>query len=751
MKKKSAPPDDAFEGPGFRMIRRGRYLEVKTHRSPEEQLELNRRMHESRPSILANIERQTSELRELIRKYTSLDVVANLLLCEVSHDPDKYVESESKLRPHWVEHATVLQLIEPKFELKRRVVVEVQDIEKVHKLLEEIFMQTTMYYLAEAGNPDRSGPPTKIEELRFATLLHGMSVRSPAYSSHWRDVLVGLFTSGGGIEWLSRKHHLDIQTTLAIIDGIEKHIVKTLEDRIRQARDARVEFSQRLTEYKRTGVFKGKEHEKETFDRVRNMRNKDAKRYLIYVLTEWARVALGTMLSFTVAQIAELSGVTVERVEAFLNVTSIKFGVTLTNILPAPVNVLHERPIVNYENIHYFCSVPHLLTWAVKPALERVLSSGPNWNAYQKHRSSYLVDTAIKYLRNVLSASISYQNLFYPLEDGQETELDALVLFDRYIFLIEGKAGSLGKARRGGKEKIKTQLDALVGDAAEQVDLADRYIRETNVPEFRLKNGKLLTIDKCRYTERVLITVTLDVLDIFTADMYQMRDIGVVKTHDLPWCIALTDLRAISEILIRPYEFTHYLRWRISVIADPKLHGGKDELNWLAVYLKEGPVRPRVPDNFTDLSFTSYTDDFDAYFLHKEGYKTIPAARPSQPIPKPIDNLCEQISNEGNYRFTELCECLLDLHFEERNKFAQKLRELVFKESQGKKDAYVFEGTDIVLKVYSSSLSIDELNKEASVLHKENGKRTVAISLTSIPDWSINAWTIVGPENTKKS
>jgi hypothetical protein len=739
---KKSPDEDVFEGPGFKMSRRGRYLELKTHRSPEEQRELMRRMQESRPKILAEIERRTAELLEIIHKYTSLDLVANLLLREVLHDPDKYVESESTLRPHWVEHATVLELRDPKYELRNAVLVEAQDIERTYTLLEEIFMQTTWYYLAEAGDPTRSGPPSRIDELRFATLLHGMSVRSPAYSSHWRDVLVGLFERGSGIEWLSSTHKLDIRSALAIVDAIEKHIVDTLRNRFEQARTARSDFIERLTEYKSTGVFEGQAHEKEVFDRIRNMRGKYAKRYLDYVLAEWTRVALGTVLSFSAESIAKLSGVDLERLQAFLNETSVEFGTCGTDLLPAPVNILHERPIVRYESDH-FCSVPQLLPWAVKPAFERVLLSGPNWNAYQRHRSSYLVSTAIKYLTNMLPGATAFQGLFYPLEAGQEAELDGLVLFDRYAFLLEGKAGSLGKARRGGKDKIKTQLEALVGDAADQVVRADTYIRREEVPTFRLEDGGTVRVDKARYSERVLVTVTLDVLDIFTADMYQMRDIGVVTTHDLPWCVALTDLRAISEILVRPFEATHYLRWRLATLEDSRLHGGKDELNWLAVYLKEGPARPSVPSDFTDLSFTSYTDDFDAYFLYKEGARTIPAPRPAQFLPRPMEALCNGVTAERLHGFTEFCEYLLDLNFDERTEFAQKLTELAFKEQRGQTGDFQLGGKSVAIKVTFRNLSEKDLNTEASTLSRINGKKSLAISLTSIPDWHIHGWSTV--------
>jgi hypothetical protein len=223
-----------------------------------------------------------------------------------------------------------------------------------------------------------------------------------------------------------------------------------------------------------------------------------------------------------------------------------------------------------------------------------------------------------------------------------------------------------------------------------------------------------------------------------------MRDIGVVTTHDLPWCVALTDLRAISEILVRSYEFTHYLRWRLSTISDSRLHGGKDELNWLAVYLKEGPARPSVPGAFTDLTFTSYTDDFDAFFLYKEGQRTIPAPRPSQPLPMSIESLCAGLATQKPHGYTECCECILDLKFDERKEFAQKLTEFAFHEQRGKAKGFQFDGTSVVIRVTQGSVSAEKLNSDAATLNRTKAKRALAISVTSIPDWHVQGWSVAG-------
>jgi len=740
--KANKPPDDVFEGPGFGMVRRGRNLELKTHRSPEEQRELKKRMVQSRPKILAELQSKTAELLAIVHKYTSLDLVANLFLRDSLHNPDKYIESESKLRPHHVEHIAILELKDPHYQLRSPLLVEGADVERAHILLEEIFDQTVWYHLAEGADPNVAGPPSRMDELRFVTLLHGMSVRSPAYNSHWRDVLIGLFGHGGATQYLSSRHSLDVQTALAIIDAIENHILGTLQSRVEQARTSHQDILERLKNYMRTGAFVGEAHEKGLFDQVRNMGRKNAKRYLKFAHLEWTRVALGLVLSFTAERIAALSGVSVEHVQAFLNQVSVEFGSTPTDyVLPAPANILHERPVIHYES-RYFCPAPHLLPWSIKPAFERVLSSKPTWNAYQKQRSSYLVNTALKHITKMLPGAIAYENLFYRFETGEEAEMDGLLLFDRYAFLIEGKAGSLGSARRGGKQGIKTQLEALVGKAVHQVVRAHNYVRNTDTPSFKLDNGGTVTLDKARYTDLVLMTVTLDVLDIFTAELHQMREIGVVTTSDLPWAVALSDLRAISEILYRPFEFTHYLRWRLSTIQDASLSGGKDELNWLAVYLKEGPKQPSVPADYTNLMFTSYTDDFDAYFLYQQGVRTVPAPRPAQPLPRPMDRLCDALISNGAHGFTEPGECLLDLNFEERRDFAQKLVKLAFDESKGRASEFVLQITSLVVKVLARNLSRTELDVEADSLQDLKGRRGLVIALTTLPDWQVYGWNI---------
>jgi hypothetical protein len=114
-------------------------------------------------------------------------------------------------------------------------------------------------------------------------------------------------------------------------------------------------------------------------------------------------------------------------------------------------------------------ATPHLSLWAVKPNLEARLQgeSGAPWDSYERARSKVLVQKAIDYLGNSLPKCASFQELFYDF-GGKHCELDGLLTFDRYVFLIEGKAGVASPAgRRGATKSIVSDLKDLVRDPSD--------------------------------------------------------------------------------------------------------------------------------------------------------------------------------------------------------------------------------------------------------------------------------------------
>ena len=129
----------------------------------------------------------------------------------------------------------------------------------------------------------------------------------------------------------------------------------------------------------------------------------------------------------------------------------------------------------------------------------------------------------------------------------KDAELDGLVIFDRYIFLVEGKAGDLSSsARRGGQLRLISDLKELVAEPHRQALRAVSYINSFQKPIFQTQNGGTISLKKGKSTEYFLITLTLENLDVFTTELSQLRDLGMFGAVELPWAVSLSDLRIIS-------------------------------------------------------------------------------------------------------------------------------------------------------------------------------------------------------------
>lgn len=733
------PPDDVFEAPGFRMTRYGRFVEMQTHRSPHEQAQLLQAVWESRQETRTRIQRATDELSTLIAKYSSFDLVANLWLRHGLVNADEYKEIESEQRLHFIEHATMLQLRDPVQRITGDLLVSAEDIIRAEALLAEIFNLTMAYYAAEGADPQAGGPPTALDEARYKTLLREMMVGPPAYTHHWMTVLDGLFGTAHMDPYLKEVLGFTWKEALACIDAISGFIGETLLQRARTAQRSSEQMKEQLKQYMATGKFEGAPEHKALLDTIRNMPSKERKRFMSSTPRQWVIVALSHVLRFTASTLASRAGLPEETASTFLDSFSLQLGSTPSDyVIPSPTPDVRTYPIVKMTD-GYFCPLPFNLLWAIKPRFEDALKGSKRWNLYQKHRGAFLIAEGLKALERLLPASQSYESLTYPIGLDQKAELDGLVLFDRYAFLLEAKAGDFGAARRGGKAGIKKGLAKLVADPSEQGARAWDYIRKSDAPVLSIRNGEQVAVDKARYTDVAVITLTLDSLDVFTPELHRLRDTGMLGHHDLPWAVCLTDLMAISEILQLPAEFTHFLRWRLNTNVVGDVSAGMDELNWLAVYLKEGPALVQVPEQFTALCFTSYTEDLDAFFLYQGGFRSKPADPPTQMLPTALRELLVGMQAAGIEGFTAPSELLLDLNFEERLQFAEML--LQMRSGRTSFDAPIsFEGTAVGVTVFPARQFPQQLRgKSDSISAPIRRKLLVAVEPST---WKISAWLI---------
>jgi hypothetical protein len=728
---------DVLQGPDFSIERQGKYTHFETHRSTEEFQAMQRRAVASKPELLRGIKVAADELAALINKYSSFDLVAQLWLANGLFNGETYVESDSHQRPYCIEYAALVELKSEAPRLKFPIVVDGKDVVRAQELIEGIYRDAAWRDMAQGIDPAKPGPPSPLETATFFGARRKMMVGPSAYWQHWKDVLEGLFARPIIRDSVEKALGLSFGDVLSLSTEISEGMAAQVIERLRAVHQEREQITRDLELYMSTGVYSGKEDGKIVLDRLRSLRSKDRKRRLKHMLMQWAFVALVDQLSFTAVSLSERTGIATATIERFLEIFETRLGTTSPGfLLPTASHALECRPIVNLGD-KYFCPVPHRLLWAIKPSLEGVLRRSASWETYQHARHDLLISETVSMFRQMLPGLVAETSVLYPIGVGLEAELDALMLFDRYIFVVEGKGGSRNRTHK--EAGVLARIGELVGDPAKQALRAKAYLRGNACPVLRRADGTAFEIGDTSSSEIVPISISLDSLDVFTSELNEVKEIAGLP--EAVWAICLTDLRVISEIVSRPSEFTHYLRWRLEVAQRTDVLGDRDELNWLAVYLKDGPKIPKAAEGDDFLIFRSYTDAFDAYFLHKQGDRTKAEKRPSQEIPDGVRWLLDSIEGSGLTRFTEAAEFILDFPLEQRQELDRAMNRIGLPSvAKASVPCATIEcdGRAIVL------LSSAEDSREPKATAHRVKKQTLLLSFDPSTGCSVRAWKIIG-------
>jgi len=629
---KGAKPGEVFETPLFRMERSGRFIKIETHRTPEQQATLVKSVVDNRHRLVERATECRAELKALIHRFSSLDILAHQIAQDMLRDPNQYREMDSELRPHLIEYLALLELEDAEYEVRAIESPSPSDVARTRELLEEIFDAFKWQIMTEHITVENQGALNVQQELRYHALMYHVFVRSPAYHHHWVEILTALFSSPRVAAWLGESH-LQIDDVLKCVDWLGGLILHRLHERLRAARVEEVRVREQIAKLRR-----GEKTDFELppiFQQLAQESGKNRAFKLEAILQHWALYAVGTTMTIGHKELSEYAEVSLEAAKAFLEAFSMPFGQPETaDSFPRATHPLQQTPLIRYREDSYFLAAPNLLAWSVKANFEARLKSetGAPWKNYQENRAKLVTRKALNYLGAVMPSSQQFEELYYEFE-GQRFELDGLLLFDRYVLLLEAKAGGVSDAsRRGGTRALEADLKDLVRDPSRQAERARKFILTEDAPTFKTKDGHTVVIGKSIGHEVVTMALTLDNLAMFTSDMQEIKKLGLLAPDSISWTVYPPDLRIITELLPSPSEFWHYFRWRRSLIGLNNVFG-TDEVDWLGIYLQQGPGEESLAPESYQLTFSSYTTEMDDYFLHQSGERSKPAKRPERQIP----------------------------------------------------------------------------------------------------------------------
>ena len=659
------PAIESFEIAGTRFTRHGRFVHVESDRTPEQQEEMDAILARSRDEAEERIATATRELEVELGKYPTFDILSNLMIAELAVDPETYQEWSHQGNQAYVEYATLLAL-KGEFQADG----DQPEIEKIQRLLNEVFQSVAWYYRGELANPEN--PPDAAAELRFWTIIYGLVDRNPGYKHHLHNIIKRLFGYPSVSAWLKDSLGFTVEEALKL-----NQAAATLgEDRLIKRRQIAKREEQALetaVQQLRQGKPIPERFQEEVVREYAKLNESEMQQSIHHMFVAWTFYGLGDTMSFTADELADAASVDTAATQAYLNARSLEFGTVCPQFtMPTPTSRLAQRPFVHHEG-RYLVTAPSWLNWGLKDYLEDQLKPGRFWQRYSQLRGEFLEKVSLELLSNALPHAEVYRNLKYSVvEDGvtKEVELDGLILLDRALFLVEAKAGSLtGAAQRGAPKSIRTDLRKLLGEAHSQGLRARTYITETERPTFKPDTGEVVHIESSQVDHIFVVAVTLDPLAVFTPMLHEVAQLGIFAPGELPWAVPIYDLQVICEMLEFPCQLVHYLQRRSRLNELGRMET-TDELDWFGHYLTEGLYFEDYPTDY-QIVLGTYTTEFDDYYLYEQGQRSTPATKPRQPMPKYMRQLLTELEEQHPPDYLTGALILLDMPSQCREEFAR--------------------------------------------------------------------------------
>jgi hypothetical protein len=628
---------------------------------------------------------QAAELEEILLQYNSFDLIANLTITQLALNPETYKESTHHGLAFVVEYATLLYLKHP-FNEGRTFAIGQVPLEEIDNRIRSVHLATSLYYGFDKLPATVEGAPDARDSLGFRTMSSEMTVRSPGYEHHHREQLQVLFDPVK--DWMLGKIGFSSEDVNKVEDASGRVTHSKLLARVKEGKKNQASI---LRDLQRARRKQGSPEQDYVIGELRKLSPKHAKEQLKNLLIGWVCSFAGTAYSFTVDELAGETSLQPERVRAVLKFFSLEFGSMPSDFyLFSPTHPLRDRPLIRHNEV-YLYPVPGSIVWALQPRLEALLNpsvhesmgDAKTWEKFQQHRANYLEEESLRLLGETLQTTEVYPNLRYSIvEDGEnkKPELDGLIAFDRTLFLVEAKAGAFAiAARRGVRERIKSTVTDLLSKAHNQALRARDYIESTNHPAFFRQDGSKIPFDKERFHRIILVTVTLEPMDVFNASLHEVAMAGLIKETELPWAVSLDTLRVIGETNEFPSQLVHYLTRRLRINEFKKFYA-HDELDWFGHYLAKG-LYFENDDQMSDATHvvfdSSFAGVFDDYYFYSQGQRKKFAPKPTQPMPNLMRRIIIELEShkEANGRSEAIIQ-LLDWDDESRKQFAKGFEQI---------------------------------------------------------------------------
>lgn len=615
-----------------------------------------------RQKLKDEIDSDVRGLAKALQDYDALALATATLIAHGTFADDDWSEVTSKGNEAAIDLVHSLLLAVSSMGTAR---VKPELAESFTETVAEVIEKVKTYYMFEFA--ERKLPDWKYE-LRFPLLLRFLFHRGPSYEHHHRQLIRTVF--GPHDDWLRKNIGASLDEILAGVDDAEAQLVRNVRGSVLKelrVRSLHQEFREYVLKREAEGVPFPKivaewRARPEVRDKIRLM-SEQAPASILEVKPDAVDASLFDRLSASPLENREF--LEFEKSPGW----------------PTNDSCIYTRPLVKIDK-QYLNVNPTL----VERRLDRVLESWIEQDAeytgtFSDVRGRVLEELAVEYLAGLLPSASIYRNLFYDsIEDGvlKRREVDALIAFDRTLFIVEAKSSGIShSAWRGGFDRLEANLREITIKAADQLRAARDFIASSPVANFTDAQGdSALSLERDAFTRTFLVNVTLESLGFLTTQPLSLKGLLGGNVDLTMWSVFVNDLRVISEVLELGSELIAFLEARLRAAASGRAMV-VDELDYLMMYLYEGPSL--TPGDWKDTDRfmpNAYTYDLDRFYAAEQG-KIESAGKPRSKRPAEITRLVKEIEASAQPRFTDVCVLLLNMDASSAARIGREFREIV--------------------------------------------------------------------------
>ncbi|WP_437574743.1 SEC-C metal-binding domain-containing protein [Sorangium sp. So ce887] len=703
-KKRNHTPDEVLSLGPLHIARFGRTTLMQSKWNPAE----FRRFRESLPAARAkcesSLQSHISTAINQIQKSDPIELLAAFFVKNSIGDPTTYVESSSTGKEYLSEYVFSTFAAIPIADLAAGTLKE-DTLPVLESTIEHIFSNARDMMLLDPANPATKD----LQEFRVQMFLQHLLVRGDSYPDH-HIALVRAFASPHDA-YLQKACGFTSTEMIQTFQAVEAQIQKRLDafqDWVRAVRAVQVEALAKL--------------ERDTAHLEDMASEEDVRRYIAAAVPEQTRqrIAQNAESIYKTGRdllTVDLNDPLISRrvVEAFACTPGDNAAFLSPPFAGYPTKdtIIWAKPFVRLEE-SFFCPSPPLLFRSMLEALDGILLKDKGYaQTYQSARGATLEKMAVEFLQRLLPGCQVSRTLYYTTPDGKRPETDAIIQYDRYVFVVEAKAGGLSlPARRGAPSRLKHDFGKIIEDAFIQGNRVQNYIMDQDEAIFTDERGaSRLTLRRSEIDQIYIINPTLASMNPLGAQLGLAREKGLLSAGvHWPWCVFISDLRVVSEMIESPSEFILFLQRRLAVNQLP--YAPHDELDLLCKFLADGLYHePGELKKFHRVGLHGYTDMLDRWYIGRPHGAAV--AKPARPIPAEILRLVSLIEATNKPKRTMAAIRLLELDqdgLDRIHAFLKKFREECAKDGKEHDLSMQFLAPNRGFSIYVSKRGILDSN-----------------------------------------